>query len=139
MRIDCKAITQNSWRLPFTIQPHLGSALWLATWQRCMTNTAEKADTKDTTIADVLQQRGQTDEALRIRREEQLPVYERLGDVREKIICRAIIGRDLIGRGKPEDRAEAQEHLEWALAEARRLQLPEASVIEGILARLPGE
>ena len=33
-------------------------------------------------IADILQQQGQTDEALRIRREEELPVYEQLGDVR---------------------------------------------------------
>ena len=33
-------------------------------------------------IADVLQARGQLDEALRIRQEEELPIYERLGDVR---------------------------------------------------------
>jgi predicted Zn-dependent protease len=32
-------------------------------------------------IADVLQARGELEEALRIRREEELPVYERLGDV----------------------------------------------------------
>src|SRR5262249_44714506 len=31
--------------------------------------------------ADVLQARGELDEALRIRRQEELPVYERLGDV----------------------------------------------------------
>src|SRR5258705_4833398 len=31
-------------------------------------------------IADVLAGRGETDEALRIRREEELPVFERLGD-----------------------------------------------------------
>ena len=36
--------------------------------------------------ADILQARGQLDEALRIRREEELPVYERLGDVRSKAI-----------------------------------------------------
>ncbi len=33
-------------------------------------------------IAEILQARGELDEALRIRREEQLPVFERLGDVR---------------------------------------------------------
>ena len=33
-------------------------------------------------IANVLSSRGELDEALRIRREEELPVYERLGDVR---------------------------------------------------------
>jgi hypothetical protein len=37
-------------------------------------------------IADVLQARGDLDEALRIRREEELPVYERLGDVRAKAV-----------------------------------------------------
>ncbi len=37
-------------------------------------------------IADVYQDRGQWDEALRIRQEEQLPVYERLGDVRSRAV-----------------------------------------------------
>ncbi len=37
-------------------------------------------------IADILQARGQLDEALKIRNEEQLPVYERLGDVRERAV-----------------------------------------------------
>ncbi len=90
-------------------------------------------------IANVLKKRGQTDEALRIRREEELPVYERLGDVHAKLICRAKIGRDLILRGNASDCPEARAHLEWALAEARRLQLPEAVVIEGYLKRLEEE
>ncbi len=34
-------------------------------------------------IADILEARGEFDEVLRIRREEELPVYERLGDDRE--------------------------------------------------------
>ena len=37
-------------------------------------------------IADVLQARGQLDEALRIRQEEELPVYERLGDVQARAL-----------------------------------------------------
>jgi hypothetical protein len=37
-------------------------------------------------IADILQARGELDEALRIRREEELPVYDRLGDVRSKAV-----------------------------------------------------
>src|SRR3712207_7252637 len=37
-------------------------------------------------IADILQARGELDEALRIRREEELPVYERLGDVRSAAV-----------------------------------------------------
>jgi hypothetical protein len=37
-------------------------------------------------IADILQQRGESDEALRIWQEEELPVYELLGDVQSKTI-----------------------------------------------------
>jgi len=40
-------------------------------------------------IADILQARGEVDEALRIRREEELPVYERLGDVRSRAVTMA--------------------------------------------------
>jgi hypothetical protein len=76
-------------------------------------------------FADILQQRGQTDEALRIRREEQLPVYERLGDARSLLICGAKIARDLIVRGDKNDHAEARRQLDGAPAEARRMQLPE--------------
>ncbi len=42
---------------------------------------------------------GNLDEALRIRTEEQLPVYERLGDVREKAITRGRIADILQARG----------------------------------------
>ena len=38
-------------------------------------------------IADILQTRGQLDEALRIRIEEELPVYEQHGDVRTPAIA----------------------------------------------------
>ena len=41
-------------------------------------------------IADIHDQRGEYDEALCIRREEQLVVYERLGDIRSRPVC---IGR----------------------------------------------
>ena len=50
--------------------------------------------------ADVLQDRGQLDEALRIRREEQLPVYDRLGDVRRKAITLGQIADVLQARGQ---------------------------------------
>ena len=55
-------------------------------------------------IADILQQRGELDEALRIRREEELPVYERLGDVRERAVTMGKIADILqaarrVGRG----------------------------------------
>ena len=54
-------------------------------------------------IADILQQRGETDEALRIRREEQLPVYERLGDVRERAVTMGKIADILQQRGETDE------------------------------------
>ena len=54
-------------------------------------------------IADVLQGRGDTDEALRIRREEQLPVYERLGDVRSRAVTMGKIADILQGRGETDE------------------------------------
>ena len=51
-------------------------------------------------IADILQARGEFDEALRIRTEEQLPVYERLGDVRSRAIAQGQIADILQARGE---------------------------------------
>ena len=84
-------------------------------------------------IADILQARGRLDEALRIRREEQLPVYDRLGDVRSLLVGRANLALSLLGRNSDSDRAEAGGLLCLALADARRMQLPEAEQIEQIL------
>ena len=39
-------------------------------------------------IASILETRGDLDKALRIRKEEQIPVYERLGEVRSLAIAR---------------------------------------------------
>ncbi len=80
-------------------------------------------------IADILETRGDLDGALRIRREEQLPVFERLGDARSLLIGRAGLAMTLLRRGHDGDRDEARELLRLALAEARRLQLPEAGKI----------
>jgi hypothetical protein len=52
-------------------------------------------------IADILQARGDLDEALRIRREEQLPVYEKLGDIRERAVTILKIALVEAGQGKP--------------------------------------
>jgi Calcineurin-like phosphoesterase len=65
-------------------------------------------------IADILQARGQLDEALRIRREEQMPVYERLGDVRSLAIT----------QGKIADILEARGQLDEALRIRREEQMP---------------
>jgi tetratricopeptide (TPR) repeat protein len=54
-------------------------------------------------IADILAGRGESDEALRIRREEQLPVYERLGDVRERALTWGRIADILAGRGESDE------------------------------------
>jgi len=80
-----------------------------------------------------LYQCGQLDEALRIRTEEQLPVYERLGDVRSLLVCRAKIALTLLARGRADERAQANTLLCLALAAARHLRLSEAGEIEQIL------
>ena len=61
----------------------------LATLHRAAAALAQAGKVRDWAvtmgkIADILQARGELDEALRIRREEELPVYERLGDVRSR-------------------------------------------------------
>jgi phosphopentomutase len=50
-------------------------------------------------IADVLQASGDLDEALRIRREDERPVYEQLGDVRARAITMGKIADVLQARG----------------------------------------
>jgi 3',5'-cyclic AMP phosphodiesterase CpdA len=84
-------------------------------------------------IADIFQARGELDEALRIRREVQLPVYERLGDVRSLLVGRANLAIGLVQRDGPGDRDEARSLLQWALDAAQKMQLPEAKTIQGIL------
>jgi tetratricopeptide (TPR) repeat protein len=54
-------------------------------------------------IADILAQRGDTDEALRIRYEEELPVYERLNEVREKAVTMGKIADILAQRGDTDE------------------------------------
>jgi predicted negative regulator of RcsB-dependent stress response len=51
-------------------------------------------------IADVLMQRGELDEALRIRREEQLPAFDRLGDQWERAVTMGKIADVLMQRGE---------------------------------------
>ncbi len=81
----------------------------------------------------MLQDRGELDEALRIRREEELPVYERLRSARDLLICRAKIGMNYLARGAAGDREKALELLNLALRDAQRLQLPEARQIAEII------
>jgi hypothetical protein len=54
-------------------------------------------------IADILQSRGELEEAERIRRDDELPVYERLGDVRSKAVTMGYIADILQSRGELEE------------------------------------
>ena len=65
-------------------------------------------------IADILYRRGELDEALRIRQEEELPVYERLGDVRSVAVT----------KGKIADILESRGELDEALRIRQEEQLP---------------
>jgi phosphopentomutase len=51
-------------------------------------------------IADIFEARGQLDEALRVRNEEEMPVYERLGDVREIAVILGKIADIFQARGQ---------------------------------------
>ena len=84
-------------------------------------------------IADILQIRGQLDEALRIREQKQIPIFERLGDIRSLLVTRTNIAVILIQRAAPGDADRARDLLTLALADARRLGIPEAGQIEAIL------
>ena len=53
--------------------------------------TRRRALARSGKIADILQAHGQLDEALKIRTDEELPVYERLGDVRSRAVTMAWI------------------------------------------------
>ena len=54
-------------------------------------------------IADILMQQGQVEEALRIRQEEELPVYEKLGAIREKAVTMGQIADILAQQGQVEE------------------------------------
>jgi hypothetical protein len=84
-------------------------------------------------IADILQSRGQLDEALRIRQEEELPVYEKLGDQFSLVSSRANLALIFLERKQDGDREAAHSLLLQALTKAREMRLPEAGQIQAIL------
>jgi hypothetical protein len=84
-------------------------------------------------IATILQAPGDLAGSVRIRREEELPVYERLGDARYLLFGRWNLAFTLLRRGGEKDRDEARNLLRMALDEARRLQLSEVPQIERLL------
>jgi hypothetical protein len=90
-------------------------------------------------VANILYAREDLDEALRIRQEEQLPVYERLGDVRSLVVGRAKLAIMFAQRGHPEDRPQVVSLLATSLADARRLRLREVPQIEAVIRKHCGD
>jgi tetratricopeptide (TPR) repeat protein len=84
-------------------------------------------------IADILQARGQLDQALQIRKTEELPVYEKLGEVRLLLVGRTNLALLLWQMDAQNNAAQVQVLLCQALTEARWLRLPEAERIEEAL------
>ena len=84
-------------------------------------------------VAELEKLHGELDEALRIHEQEELPVLERLGDVQSLLVARANLAINLLQRAAPGDRERARELLTLALADARRLGIPEAGQIEAIM------
>ena len=93
-------------------------------------------------IADVLQARGEVEEALRIRREEQLPVYEKLGDVRSYAVTMGKIADVLQARGEVEEalhiRREEQLPVFERLGDVRALLVARAKISLYLLQRSQG-
>jgi tetratricopeptide (TPR) repeat protein len=79
-------------------------------------------------VADILEARGDLDSALRIRREDELPVYERLGDVRSAAVTKGEIADILQARGD----------LDGALRIRREDELPVYERLSDVLALLVG-
>ena len=88
-------------------------------------------------IADIYQARGELDAALEIREKEQLPVYEKLGDVRELLVVRTKIALGLIQRNQAKEDGQAiVEHLGWTYIQARARGYKEEGQIEQILIQI---
>lgn len=87
-------------------------------------------------IADILQARGQLDEALVVLQNEVLPAFEKLGDVRELLVVRTKFAILLWQRDGADAANEVNQLLCVALEDAHRLQIPEAGVIDDILKQL---
>ncbi len=77
-------------------------------------------------IADELARQGDLDEAIRLYQENVLPSYVRLGDVSMLVVDRRWLASHLVRRGTIGDCKEAGRLLCLALADARRLRIPEA-------------
>jgi tetratricopeptide (TPR) repeat protein len=90
-------------------------------------------------IANILQSRGEFDEALRIRREEQLPVYERLGNLRSRALTMGRIADILESRGDVDEalriRREEQLPVFERLGDARERAVTMGEIADTLLSR----
>ena len=90
-------------------------------------------------IADILQARGDLDEALRIRREDQTPVYERLGEVQELANTQGRIADILQARGDVDEalriRREDQTPVYERLGDVRSLAIARGKIADILQAR----
>jgi tetratricopeptide (TPR) repeat protein len=90
-------------------------------------------------IADILHARGALDEALRIRTEEELPVLERLGDVREVAITKGKIADILQARGDLDEalriRTEEQLPVLERLGDVRSVAVTKGQIADILQAR----
>jgi len=91
------------------------------------------------TQADILQAQGELDEALRIRREVQLPVYERLGEVRSIAITMGKIADTLQSRGELDEalRSRREEELPVfeRLGDVRNIAITKGKIADILQAR----
>ncbi|WP_308285651.1 tetratricopeptide repeat protein [Actinoplanes hulinensis] len=85
------------------------------------------------TLADILYQRGDYDEALRIRREVQLPVYERLDDARSAAVAWGNIADILYHRGDYDEALRIRREVELPVYE-RQGATREAAIAWGKIA-----
>jgi hypothetical protein len=68
-----------------------------------------------------------------IRTQEQMPVYEQLGDTRSLLVGRTNLALLLWQMDAEKHQAEIQNLLKLALADAKQMQIPEAEQIEAIM------
>ncbi|MCP5230717.1 MAG: CHAT domain-containing protein [Zoogloeaceae bacterium] len=90
-------------------------------------------------IADILQARGQLDDALRIRQIEQLPVFTKLGDIREVAVTQGKIADMLQARGQLDDALRIHQVEELPvytkLGDAREILVAQAKIAMLLLQR----
>jgi tetratricopeptide (TPR) repeat protein len=90
-------------------------------------------------LADLMRTRGEVDEALRIRTEEELPVYQRLGDVRDMAVTQGKIADILMARGQLDEalriRTEEQFPVFQRLGAVREMAVTQGRIADILMDR----